>query len=237
MNSKPLQLVRSILVAAAVASVALPSSADQPPPQNVLQLSANAAVEVPQDVLMVQLSAVRDGSDPAQVQAQVKQLLDAALNEARRAAQPGLLDVRTGNFSLQPRYNRDGRIASWQGAADLVLEGTDFQRVGQLAGRLNNLNITGSGFRLSREKRAQAEREAQEQAVAQFRAKASELARSFGFRDYGLREVSVQANDMGMPRPRMMAMEAKAASADAPMPVEAGKTSVVVNVSGSVQLR
>ena len=32
-------------------------------------------------------------------------------------------------------------------------------------------------------------------------------------------------------------MEAKAASADAAVPVEAGKSTVVVTVSGSVQLR
>jgi hypothetical protein len=34
-----------------------------------------------------------------------------------------------------------------------------------------------------------------------------------------------------------MAASAKSFSPDAPVPVEAGKTSVVVNVSGSVQLR
>ena len=55
---------------------------------------------------------------------------------------------------------------------------------------------------------------------------------------YQMGEVTVHAQDPGIPpRPRMMAMEAKAASSDAPVPVEAGRASVVVNVSGSVQLR
>jgi predicted secreted protein len=237
MNTTLLQLVRSCVLAAAACTASTVALADHAPPQNVLQLSANAAVDVVQDVLVVQLSAVREGSDPGQVQAQVKQLLDTALAEARRAAQPGLLDVRTGNFSLQPRYGREGRITGWVGGGELLLEGTDFQRVSQLAGRLNSLNVTSTGFRLSREKRAQAEREAQDQAVAQFRAKAGELARAFGFQAYGLREVSVQGSESGGPRPRMMAMEARAAAADAPLPVEAGKTSVAVTVSGSVQLR
>ena len=40
------------------------------------------------------------------------------------------------------------------------------------------------------------------------------------------------------PRPRMMAMEAKAGSfSDSAVPVEAGKAQVIVNVSGSVQMR
>lgn len=48
----------------------------------------------------------------------------------------------------------------------------------------------------------------------------------------------MNANEGGPVRPRMMAMEAKSFSAaDAPIPVEAGKTTVVVNVSGSVQLK
>lgn len=207
------------------------------PSQNMVHLNASAAVEVVPDVLTVQLNAVRDGPDPSQVQAQVKQALDSALADARRSAQPGLLDVRTGNFGLMPRYGRDGRISGWQGSAELLLEGTDFARVGQVAGRLSSLNIVGTSFRLSRELRAKAERDAQEQAIAQFRAKAGELARLFGFAGYGLGEVTVQGAESGVPRPRMLAMQERTVAADAPLPVEAGKTSVVVNVNGSIQLR
>jgi len=48
----------------------------------------------------------------------------------------------------------------------------------------------------------------------------------------------VNANDQGyVQRPRMMAMEAKSSAADAPIPVEAGKSTVLVTVSGSVQLQ
>jgi predicted secreted protein len=76
-------------------------------------------------------------------------------------------------------------------------------------------------------------------AIDAFKQKASELAKGFGFSGYTLREVSVNASHDG-PMPRVMAMKAAsagAASADAPVPVEPGKTHVVVNVSGSVQLK
>lgn len=210
-----------------------------PPPENVVQLSANATVEVPQDLLSFHLTVTRDGTDPGQVQTQLKAALEQALAEARKSAQPGAMDVRTGNFSIGPRYSRDGRISGWQGTAELVLEGKDFSRISQTAGRLPNMTVAAAGFRLSREQREQAERAVQAEAVAAFRAKAGELARAFGFNSYSLREVAVHAQDPGFPppRPRMMAMEAKAAAADAPVPIEAGKATVVVNVSGSVQLR
>ena len=108
----------------------------------------------------------------------------------------------------------------------------------EAAGRVPGMVVVDAGFRLSREQRERAERDAQAQAIAQFRGKAGDIARAFGFNAYSVREVSVNAQDIGQPRmARMVASEAAAAGADAPVPVEAGKTTVMVNVSGSVQLR
>ncbi|MEO5738833.1 MAG: SIMPL domain-containing protein, partial [Variovorax sp.] len=93
------------------------------------------------------------------------------------------------------------------------------------------------GFALSREQRTKVEVEAQTIAIDAFKQKAGELAKGFGFGGYTLREVSVNSNQGDIGRPRMMAAQAKSFSSDAAVPVEAGKTSVVVNVSGSVQLK
>ncbi len=220
--------------ALACAGVAL---ADTPPPQNVLQLSASGTVEVQQDLLSMTLSTTRDAPEAATVQNQLKAALDAALTEARKSAQPGQLDVRTGNFTLSPRYTREGKINGWQGSTELVLEGRDFPRITQTASRITTLTVGGVGFGLSREQRAKVETEAQSIAIENFKQKAAELAKGFGFAGYTLREVSVNANEGGPIRPRMMAAQAKSYSSDAPVPVEAGKTSVVVNVSGAVQLK
>jgi predicted secreted protein len=230
---------RTILAgcALAAASLALPAQT-LPPPQNVLQLQANGTVEVQQDLLMLNLTTAREGADPTLVQTQLKTALDAALAEARKAAQPGQLDVRTGNFALYPRHNRDGRISGWTGTAELVLEGRDFARITQTAGRIQSMTLGGVSFGLSREQRARVESEAQAIAIERFKAKAAELAKGFGFSGYTLREVSVNTNEPGfVPRMRMAAQEAKLASADSAVPVEPGKSSVVVMVSGSVQLR
>ena len=204
----------------------------------MLQLSASATVEVQQDLLSLTLTTTKDAADAAAVQAQLKAAVDAALAEARKNAQPGQLEVRTGNFSLSPRYTREGKINGWQGSAEVVLEGRDFPRITQTAGRIGTLSVGNVGFGLSREQRAKVETEAQGVAIENFKQKAAELAKGFGFGGYQLREVTVSASQQGgPPRPRMMAAEAKSFSADAPLPVEAGKTAVVVNVSGSVQLK
>ena len=229
------------LITAAVFSLcaagALAQTSAAPQPQSVLQLSATGTVEVQQDLLSLNLTTTREGPEAAAVQTQLKAALEAALSEAKKAALPGQLDVRTGNFSLYPRYSREGKINGWHGSAELVLEGRDFARITTTAAKIQTMTMGGVGFGLSREQRARVEGEAQTIAIERFKSKATELAKGFGFTGYTLREVSVNSNDQGYPRPRMMAMELRSAQADAPLPVEAGKSSVVVTVSGSVQLR
>lgn len=208
-----------------------------PPPQNVLQLSATGTVEVQQDLLSLSLTTTREGPDASTVQSELKRALDTALSDARRAAQPRQLDVRTGNFGLYPRYNQAGKISGWHGTAELVLEGRDFARITQTAGQIQTMTVGGVGFGLSRELRAKVESDAQAIAIERFKGKAAELARGFGFEAYSLREVSVGANEPGMPRPVRSMAQAMPASAEMAVPVEAGKSAVTVTVSGSVQLR
>lgn len=207
-------------------------------PHNVVQLASNGSVDVQQDLLTLTLGTSKEGSDPAAVQSQLRLALESALAEAKKTAQPAAMEVRTGAFGLQPRYGREGKINGWIGTAELVLEGKDFGRIGTTAGKIQTLTISHAAFSLSRELRNKTEAEAQALAIDRFKARALEIAHGFGFGAYTLREVSVNANDQGYsPRPRMVAMEMKAMAADAPVPMEAGKSAVVVNVSGSVQLK
>jgi len=209
-------------------------------PHNVVTLAASASTEVMQDRLSMLLAVTREGSDAAAVQTQLKSVLDAALTEAKASAGAGGgFEVRTGAFSLYPRYGKEGRISGWQGRAELVLEGRDTARITATAGKLTGLTVAQVNFSLSREERQRAESALQAEAIERFRARAGEIARGFGFSGFGLREVSVNTEDSGRnpPMPRMVAMAARAEVADAPVPVEAGRSTVTVTVSGSVQLR
>jgi predicted secreted protein len=229
------------IVAACALSIKLMGAIAQPipaPVQNVVQLSASASVEEPQDFLTLSMSTTRDGSEAPSVQDQLKSTLESALNEARLSAQPGAMEVRTGHFSLTPRYGRDGRINGWRGSAELVLEGRDFARISSAAGNIQGLTVSGVAFSLSREQRSRVEAQAQALAIERFKARASEIARAFGFAGYTLREVAVTTADQGlMPRQRLMNLEARSSMAEAPLPLEAGKGTVQVTVNGSVQLK
>ena len=236
--SRPLACLFLAPLAAALAVPATAQSvlATTAAPQNVVSLSATATMEVQKDLLTLVFSASREGPDAGQVQAQLKQALDEALAVARKAAQPGQVEVQTGNFSIHPRYTAKGP-SGWSGSAELVVEGRDMGAVSQLAGRIQSMTIARSSFGLSREKRQQVDAELTAQAVAQFKARAAELARLFGFAGFALREVTVQGVDLPpmQPMPRM-ALAAAAPGADGALPFEAGKATVSASVSGSVQL-
>lgn len=208
------------------------------PPQNVVQLAASGVVEVQQDLLLVTLSTLREGSDANAVQSQLKQAVDAALVGLKQQEKAGAMEVRTGNFSLTPRWGRDGKSTGWQGQAEVVLEGPDFARITAAVGNVQALTVSQLSFSLSRAQRVKAEREAQGLAIVSFKARAGDIAREFGFSGFTLREISVQANDQGGgPRSRTMMMEAKTASSSSPVPAEAGNMSVEVTVAGAVQLK
>jgi len=229
------------------------------PPQNVVSLAADASAEVLQDTLTITLAVTREGADAAGVQSQLRQVLDAALGEARKSQRPGQIEPRTGAFSLYPRYNNKAgagnAIVGWQGRAELVLEGRDVAGISQLAGRLGSLPASGAAssgsgntgllvarvsFSLSRDARDAAEAEVARQAIGRFKSRAETYAQQFGFGSYSLREVNVGAGEVaapgGLPMLRSARVSAMAAAADETQPVEAGKATVTVTVSGSIQL-
>ena len=233
---RPIALVFRLALAGACLLCAAAQAAPDAPRER-LSLAASASTEVTRDLLGVAFSTTREGADAGTVQAGLKQALDAALAEARKAAKPGQVDVQTGSFSLQPRYApKTGQINGWQGSAELLVEGRDATAIAQLAGRINTLTVARVGYSLSREAREKAEGEVSGQAITRFRAKAAEYARQFGYAGYQVGEVSVNA-DEPVPRP-MYKMRAIAAApmADEALPTEAGKATVTVTVNGAVQL-
>ena len=192
-----------IQVLAAAASVgAVPASWAQasPAPQNVVSLSASASVEVDKDWLTVVFSTTREAADAGAVQGQLKQALESALAEARKAARSGQVEVQTGAFSLAPRYSSKGVINGWQGSTELVVQGRDVAAISQLTGRVQGLSIARVAFSLSRDARAKVEADVTAEAINRFRSRADLMSKQFGFAGYAVREVSV-SSDQGVPVP------------------------------------
>ncbi|WP_322014386.1 SIMPL domain-containing protein [Paraburkholderia sp. J12] len=206
-------------------------------PAGVLSLSAQASAEVPQDVVTITLFYEQEAADPASLTATLNQRADSALQKAKGVAG---VTARSGQFSIYPSTDRDGRISAWRGRTEVVLESHDFAAASKLAGDISSIMQVGNvQFSLSPEAQRAAEQKLSGEAIASFRDQATAAARAFGYGSYTIREVNVGQN--GVPPRPMMMMAARAMSADAkaspPMPLEGGTSTVTVNVSGSVQMK
>jgi predicted secreted protein len=230
--------LRSCAAFLLIAACGVAVAADAPAAQGIVILSAGASVEVPHDVLSVTLSATREGADAATVQSALKQVLDAALVEARKVAKPGQIDIQTGSFTLFPYTGRTRTISGWQGTAELLVAGRDLQGIAALAGRITSMTTARVGYSLARETREKLEGDLAAQAIARYREKAADYARRFGYGGYSIREVNVSTDEMSAfpaSAPRMKSVPPPAS--DDPVPVEPGRGTLSVTVNGSVQMK
>jgi predicted secreted protein len=172
------------------------------------------------------------GSDPAEVARKLKAALADGLATAR--AQPGVT-VRSGNTYTTPIYAKGNRsIESWRMRAELLLESRDAAALSAVVGKLQGTLAVGSlNFSPAPETRRAAEESATLEAIEAFRSKAERIAATLQ-KPYRIRQMSVNTGSHH-PQPTPMLRSAMAAES-APLPVEAGESSITVNVAGQIEL-
>ncbi|OVZ61213.1 hypothetical protein CDO44_06100 [Pigmentiphaga sp. NML080357] len=222
---------------AATSSVALAQAAPEAKPDRpTLSLSAGATSEVAQDKVTITLANEIEGNDQAKLSQQLNQLLEATLAEAKRNT---AVTARSGNYNVWANTDRNGRITSWRGRAELILESKDFVAASKLAGELSKqMAVSNVAFSLSREAREAEEQRLLADAAKAFGTRASQAAKAFGFSGYTVKQLDLSGSGTVTPMPRAYAMAAPAMEAKAAdLPLEGGKSTVTVSVRGTVYLQ
>ena len=208
----------------------------QQPFFNVVTLDASASADVPTDTLTITLFTEEQGPDPTELATRVNARLEQALAKAK--AESGI-ESRSGSYSTNPLYDKSNQITGWRIRAEMLIESRDFKAAGALSGRLQPLmKLSAMSFSLSRAAREKAESQLLTEALAKYQAKAQIIARSLGFPGYTLSQIAVRSDHPFAPTPvyRSAVMAMAADAAPPPIPVEGGKNTVSVTVSGSVVL-
>ena len=218
---------------AATAALADPSS--QQPFFNVVTLEASATADVPTDTLTVTLFTEEQGPDPGALATRVNARLEEALARAKKETK---IEAHSGSYQTSPVYDRANQITGWRTRAEIVLESRDFKAVSALAGALQPaLKLASMQFSLSRQAHEAADASLLKEALAKFQERAGAIAKGLGFPGYQLGQINVRNEGPNRPQPIAYRMQAAAAEGGAgPVPVEGGKNSVTVFVSGSVVL-
>ena len=207
---------------------------------DILDLDATVTSEVAPDLAVITLAIVREGLDVAPLTRDIDDTLARAFADAKTV--PGVV-AANGGYSTVPRYETRGNSNTrngWQVRAEIVLKSKDFNALGSLVGRLSqSMQVSGSGFEISPELRAQEGASLIERGARAFQDKAAAASKAFGYSGYSIRQVTVGSPNQSGGRPMAMRMEAveSITRSVAPMPIESGRTTLTLTITGSLQMR
>ncbi len=228
------------LLALALASPFASAAQERPVVLNdVLNVDATVTSEVAPDLAVVTLAVVREGPDVAPLTKEVNETLAKSFAEAKSVS--GVI-ASNGGYSTFPRYDSRGgqnTRTGWQVRAEMIIKSKDFNALGNLVGKLSQaMQIAGSSFEISPELRSQENAALIERAARAFQDRAAAATKAFGYTGYSIRQVTLgNAGQSGSPR-TMFADNTLGRQASAPpLPIESGRVTLSLTVSGSVQMR
>jgi predicted secreted protein len=159
--------------------------------------------------------------------------MDAALKTAKARA---MVEARSGSYRTYPVYNKE-RIQRWRATQELLLEGSDFAELGSLIGQLQErLQVTSLNFSVSPVRRAAVEDELIAQALDAFKQRAELVRKQLASKGYRIVDVTINTGG-GQPVPIMMRAAAMEAASVTPPALEAGTSTLSVNVGGVIELQ
>jgi len=214
-----------------------PGASEQPPPR--ILVTGEGSVDIAPDMAVLTLSVMRE-APTAREALTANSAAMAKVLKAMAALGIEQRDLQTGNFSIQPRYNRPPRQAS--GAVEapmlvgyivrngLTVRVRDIDRVGEVLDTAVTLGVNeGGSILFTNEDASGAITEARVKAMEDALARGKTLAGAAGVRVGEVLEISEQNFS---PRPVAMArVEMAMDSAPGTVPVAAGENTYRVTVS------
>lgn len=208
----------------------------QEPLYDVYQLSAEAEVEVDNDLMFVTMVAQDTGTDSAELANRINATMGWATSTLKQFTS---VKSRTQNYQTYPQYERNGtRIKGWVASQTLQLESDNFEQASKAIQVLQRrMQVQNMQLRAKPETRKKAEDQLINQALQAFKQRALLVQTNMGAPGYRIMNMSINTQGRGHyangPQYRGMSME----KADVAMPaIEAGTSTVKVSVSGQVQL-
>jgi len=226
--------LRLLVVPLLLALVTGPAAAaDDTPRYNQIHFQVERSHLVENDRMQVVLSLTAEDDNAARLADQINRSMDAALKTAK--ARPKV-EVRSGSYRTYPVYSKE-KIQRWRATQELWLEGSDFAELGSLIGQLQErLQVASINFSVSAERRRAVEDELISQALDAFKQRAELVRKQLAAKGYRIVDVSINTGG-GQPVPIMMRAAAMETASVAPPALEAGTSTLSVNVGGVIELQ
>jgi predicted secreted protein len=219
-----------------------PAFADEDALYNQVSISAEASADVENDTLVAELFIEHQAKTAAEAAEVVNAAIDWGVKQAQSVEG---VKVRTLEYSTTPVYSKARKagevytpqIMEWRVSQAMRVESTDADALSALiTGLQQRLAIRQIGYEVSKALREATESVLIDEAIHAFQQRARQVAKGFGHDGYKLVKVNINSGGMRPPVPyqaRSMAMEVAAA---APVAIDAGTSTLKINVNGTVEL-
>ena len=227
-----------ILSLAAMSGATAAPSADAAFATTTLSLSAYGEAHTPPDMASLDLGVeTTRGSAGAAMRDNAAQM--SRVIEALKAAGLKDRDLQTSNLSLSPQYvyapNQPARLSGYQASNQVHVTVRDLTKLGSVADAVVGAGATNVGqISFDLDNPLAAENLARLAAVKALQDKAALYAQATGY--HIVRLVTLSEGAPYSPGPRPMVLMAAQARAAAPTPVEAGESTLRVDISGLFEL-
>lgn len=219
-----------------------PAFADEDTVYNHVSISAEASADVENDTLVAELYIEHQAKTAAEAAEVVNAAIDWGVKQAQ--AVEGV-KVRTLEYNTSPVYSKARKagevytpqIMEWRVSQAMRVESTDADALSELiTGLQQRLAIRQIGYEVSKALREATESVLIDEAIQAFQQRSRQVAKGFGHDGYRLVKVNINSGSFRPPVPyaRSMAMEAAAA---APVAIEAGTSTLKINVNGTIELQ
>ncbi len=208
---------------------------------SAFDVTGESEIATSPDEAQVSLGITVDGFTVADTQDQANQIINN-VNQAVRNLGVDREDISTQQYSINPRYDfsepGNQRITGYSVNTSLLVKVTDFDQLNQIidAATAQGANqVGGISFSVSEEKEREIRKQAREEAIADAKQSAKELA---NLADMKLgRVINVYESQLGQPQPVYRALEADLAVSNeaAPTQIEPGSTTLRYSVTLSFE--
>lgn len=196
-----------------------------------VHFSITEYIEVENDLLVVQFIAQHQADTSKEVTNEINRIMKNALNRLNPQDRQYL---QTGQFSLHPKYNKDGQITHWQGQQQLNLKLPETADTEAILSRLqDDLIYQSMRAEVSLKQRKLVEKQLLENAIVQYKAQAKTIAKAMGAKRSKLVETTIAGQNSPSPyRPQMRMM----ATADSAPTIEMGQQVLSLQINGTLEL-
>lgn len=213
------------------------AQADNEPLYDVYQLSAEAQIDVANDLMTVNLVATSTGSDASELANKINATMGWAVNKLGPFTE---IKTQTLDYQTRPQYERNGsRIKGWVASQSIQLETDNFEQAGDAIQVLQErMQVQGMRLRAKADTRERAEEQLINTALESFKRRAKLVQTNMGAGGYRVMSLSINTNGAGhYERQHEVMRGGVSAMSDSSAPaIEAGTSTVTVHLNGQIQL-